>query len=113
MPMALALTPISGAATAAKTGGVSTAMETSAWMARVAMRANIDAAWDQKVAARVIPVNLALRLQNPLARGRDGDTVSCGCWTLDPQDAEGFAHGLRLDTRTHYAACRLVEARAV
>src|SRR6266446_10412436 len=39
--MALALTPISGAASAAKTGGVSTAMETSAWIASVAMRANI------------------------------------------------------------------------
>jgi hypothetical protein len=38
----LALTPISGAASGAKTGGASTAIATSAWIASVAIRAIID-----------------------------------------------------------------------
>src|SRR5690242_12950348 len=55
MPIALAPTPISGAASAAKTGGVNTAMATSAWIASVAMRANIGRrrarGWAASVAA--------------------------------------------------------------
>src|SRR6185312_4237383 len=53
--MAWALTPISGAASAAKTGGVSTAMATSAWIASVAMRANIGRRGPQGMGGPVSP----------------------------------------------------------
>src|SRR5258708_34944512 len=97
--MPLALTPISGAASAAKTGGVSTAMETSAWIASVAMRANIGkppGVGAASVAAPATGVNRAAtseitgsEAKNRLRRVRGAHTLSFGYCTRGPQNTEG------------------------